>query len=281
MSQKTAFILNENDALVLRQMVSEFKSRFKNQNNRPRVTEELGQTPEVYIARTPDTGIAALTATVGTATASLDGDTVGSAECAIYRILDNALQPISVAPQTVYNLSPTAVAKNIWTPVARDKFGSWLCVFQPASAPSALVTGETIGTGGNIGVDDTWTSVGTTYVLPDAGTYQFTIRATGWVLLTALSGTFEHGYMWARIFDSTNSAIVPGSTVLATEGITVGEYAIRTFVTGGRLTVTGATNLRLQGFLESVGATYNHGACGFDLSHSVQTLPVFDWIKVG
>jgi hypothetical protein len=150
-----------------------------------------------------------------------------------------------------------------------------------AIPPSSIASGETIGTGGALTVDNTWTSVGTTYSLPAAGTYQFTIRATGWCVITATSGGYLHGLLYARIFDTTNTAVVPGSTVLATEAVTLNEYGIRTFVTGGRLTVTGATNLRLQGYLDTSGATYDHSFTGFDLSRSPSTAPVFDWVKVG
>jgi hypothetical protein len=129
------FVLTEESAKILQRLLDDYSRMRK---NRPGLTfdSEAITTPDVYVARTPGTGIPALrmdldtgtgTLPVGTASA-FQGNTPGSAECNIYRALYTSttpnLMPIGIT-RTVLNLSTTAVGGNDWVLVIRDKFGQW------------------------------------------------------------------------------------------------------------------------------------------------------------
>lgn len=89
------------------------------------------QAPEVYVAL-PQTsaGIPASEETYAT------GDEPGAADCDIYQVLLESgvprLRPVTGLSKKVHNVG--AAIEQVWIPVARDKFGSWLAMVGSGSA---------------------------------------------------------------------------------------------------------------------------------------------------
>lgn len=86
-------------------------------------SEPDAQTPDTYLAKPPVSGIPGITP-VGTASGPDEGDSPGSAECAIYRILAGEIVPMGFN-RTVYNFSMTPVL-NEWFVTTRTKDGVWI-----------------------------------------------------------------------------------------------------------------------------------------------------------
>lgn len=130
-----AHYISESDAQILRQMAADYRRRVGNTTGRGRrdgIEDEESNAPEVYIARIPDGGITALDENVtGTGTGPPLDDVASSAECSIYRLLDDGtgtglFEPVDGLSKRVYNLSPNGIEGNQWLPVIRDKFGVWV-----------------------------------------------------------------------------------------------------------------------------------------------------------
>jgi hypothetical protein len=97
-------------------------------------------TPEVYVALTPGGGIPALATDLiyglagtgtGTGTGVGGGNTPGSADCQIYRVLNTeGVADLTDAgfTRTVHNLSTTAIAGGAWVLAVRDKWGIWWAI---------------------------------------------------------------------------------------------------------------------------------------------------------
>ena len=123
----TVFALSESDKRILQEVLTEMKQGRVNKPIENTTPQDLGS-PEVYIALPPSGGIPALSPTggIGTATGSPAeaGDTPGSAECDLYRILDGTLRSTGKT-KTVYNLSEKAITQ-IWISIRRTKFGLWV-----------------------------------------------------------------------------------------------------------------------------------------------------------
>lgn len=127
-----AYVLSQSDVERLREVVRQvLGERMSN----PVVSrrQDRSAAPEVYVARTPTGGIAALQSDVGTGTGDPSLDQPGSAECEIYQIVpaeasgdSPSMMPVDGLTQTVYNLSGSDVAGNAWVLVFREKFGSWV-----------------------------------------------------------------------------------------------------------------------------------------------------------
>lgn len=147
MADPKGYYLSEGDRKALTELLREHRQRPPNATNRPDPEGEDWFTPEVYIAKTPPEGIPALVEGPDTGTELGEGDEPGFADCDIYRIItfsgNPELVPVSGLSKRVYNLTPDspdesttgtadvisgAVAGNIWIPVARDKFGSWMAL---------------------------------------------------------------------------------------------------------------------------------------------------------
>lgn len=155
--------LSEEDAEILRRIIREIKQNPRPQS-RYREEREIGQSPEVYVARTPPGGIPAIFDYPGTA-----ADIPGSAECDVYRatVVDGVRRLFEVTGLTriVHSLSYTAVPGNIYVKIERDKFGVWWVSSTPAqldpgpdtppdpSDPTGTGTGT--GTGPIFGCDFT------------------------------------------------------------------------------------------------------------------------------
>lgn len=137
------YVLSESDVKVLRWLVQRERGRKVNTTGRPDTTDPLWQPPEVYVARTPASGIAALVEAPGTGSGTgAVADTINFRECDIYRMIVNTtlgtevLDRVPSLTKDVYNLSTEAVPGNAWVLAIRDKFGVWYAV--PGSSDAAL-----------------------------------------------------------------------------------------------------------------------------------------------
>ena len=104
--------LSDEDLAKLKGLLAQDKLRIKNAANRL-VDEQIPQSPDTYICKTPAGGIPAMS-----------GITPGSATCSIYRRLSGSLAEIGLT-KTVYNFQSTAISGDTWIEVSRDKFGQW------------------------------------------------------------------------------------------------------------------------------------------------------------
>lgn len=144
--------LSQEDAEALRKLI-----RDARQNPRPparyRETQELGQSPDIYIARTPVGGIAASTEEPGTGTGSGSGTSgqgmLSYADCDVYRKVElygySELVPTGIV-RRVFNISTTAVPGDEWIIIERDKFGTWVAI-RPMSSGSSDVSWSTTTSG--------------------------------------------------------------------------------------------------------------------------------------
>lgn len=123
------YYLNQSDRDVFQDMAREFRSRRPSAGKSRHEETQDNFAPEVYVARTPAGGIAALNAH-GTGTTD---DVPGSAECNIYRVLSGGesgtgsaeIVSATYGTKVVYNLSGSSVAGASWIVVVRDKYGTW------------------------------------------------------------------------------------------------------------------------------------------------------------
>lgn len=138
----TSYLLSQADRDLIQEIISTVKAELQNTTNRPDATADDHMAPEVYIARTPSEGIAALASEeeVGTGSGSPSdtSNTPGCAFCDIYKIrtigtslegdcLDDLVR-IPTLNKKVYNLSESDVEGDTFVQVNRDKFGRWLAV---------------------------------------------------------------------------------------------------------------------------------------------------------
>ncbi len=142
------FYLTENDRDLLRDFVERELRGRNHSRSRYGIEGENSQSPDVYVVRTPNTGIPALDVGSTTGSGSLEDDTPGSAECDVYRLVQTGgtydLKPTGVT-RRIYNLSLSSLSGGTWTPVARDKFGTWYAL--PVGAGFSGCRKE-IGSGG-------------------------------------------------------------------------------------------------------------------------------------
>lgn len=106
------------------------------------VEHEETTAPELYVARTPPSGIPALEET-GTGTDGLD-DEPGYAECEVYQLLDDDQDSprlyLTGNQKRVYNITTITIPGDEWILVARDKWGSWYVVTGQAAERYARIT---------------------------------------------------------------------------------------------------------------------------------------------
>ena len=135
------FFLTAQDRDDLAAMLADWRSMPENER-RPRPFRQRFQTPEVYVAKVPPSGIPALsqTGTTGTGTEQPLDDVPGVAECEIFALdTEDAaalrFNPLEDETRFVYNLSPRAISadETPWVTIHRDKFGTWY-VGNPRSA---------------------------------------------------------------------------------------------------------------------------------------------------
>lgn len=150
------YVLNESDAVIIRQLVDRERQRQQNLRIRPAGEDSDGHASDVYIAHVPAGGIPAITSSGGAGTGSpaLHGDVPGSAECAVYRRLPGRMLPVGLN-LTVYNYSSAATAGDRWIPVAKEKFGDWTALAQvESSGGTSAFSGANCVTGSSITIPD-------------------------------------------------------------------------------------------------------------------------------
>ncbi len=194
------FVLTEESAKILQRLLDDYG---RGRKNRPGLTFDSDDynTPDVYVARTPGTGIPALrmdldtgtgTRPIGTASA-FQGNTPGSAECNIYRVLYTSttpnLMPVGIT-RAVLNLSTTAVAANSWVIVIRDKFGQWY-VLQMGSGgeAGATITVRSRDSSSGSSVYTTFTSINTMDFWLTTGV-KATLAAAGRILIEMVAANY-------------------------------------------------------------------------------------------
>lgn len=116
--------LNESDVRELRRVVSDSRvqrGQLVRQRDDSLDHEEI-LPPEVYVAKTPAGGIAAMDV-------SSTLPVPGYATCTIYRIIFAGIVPqltvVGGLTKIVYNLALTALPADTWVKVSRDKYGQW------------------------------------------------------------------------------------------------------------------------------------------------------------
>lgn len=136
MATPDGYVLSEQDLRMIRRLLNEHNRRRLNTENRGEVqtieNEEM-MTPEVYVAKTGDYGIPALTTADGTGTnPGSDYDTLGNELCTVHRAVPNGavveLRPVPGYEKRVYNFTGSAISPNAWILTTRDKYGIWYAV---------------------------------------------------------------------------------------------------------------------------------------------------------
>lgn len=130
-------VLTENDAKILRELISREKQKIPNHKKQYGLEEDI-TAPEVYIAKTPPEGIAGVNDGVGTAS--------DSAECAVYQLLDDLTIEDTGLVQDVYNLSSSNILGDVWVLISRDKYGSWIATSFSRTDSTQWVTIEDLTT---------------------------------------------------------------------------------------------------------------------------------------
>lgn len=149
MADEVVLGLTESDRNVLLNLIEENRQRYRSGRTK-HDPPDVGNAPDVYIARTPDGGIPALNVEIPapsiiTGTGTDIYDEPGSATCTIYAMRSpvygtgpDELRSAGFT-RTVYNLSTSAIPANTWVTVWRDKFGRWF-----AMAPDCALIEKTI-----------------------------------------------------------------------------------------------------------------------------------------
>lgn len=120
------YYLSNEDKIVLDKLIADYKSLVNNPVRTLSASSDY-TTPEIYLARTPDTGIPALTEATGVS----NQDTPGSATCYIYKISTNGqtgestISAVDQVRRKVFNVSHEDIGGNRWIVVVKDKFGAW------------------------------------------------------------------------------------------------------------------------------------------------------------
>lgn len=150
------YVLSKKDLILLRQFLHKFKrlQHFTNPFGRPpdnTIDNEEMPSTDMYIARTPDTGIPGLTSAGSTGI----GDTPGKATCTIFKIDGNTelTDDVTDYTQVIYNLNATPMDADAWILTMRDKYGSWYAL-QTIQPTGIVTTGHARGPGWTAGLSD-------------------------------------------------------------------------------------------------------------------------------
>lgn len=181
--------LSEQDELLLTQVVRKVQKSTVNSPYRQHEGIQDGS-PEVYVAKIPDTGVPARV-----------GDVLGKADCEIYRIVKDGsdhklleIESVVTRKKTIFNIHPIAVPFSASFPyfaAFRTKHGQWIC-----EAPSVSSSGHYIAKLQAGGIS---ARVGTT---PGSGTVDI-YKIDGGVLTDAgLDQVVQNIYPTAVAFDA-------------------------------------------------------------------------------
>jgi hypothetical protein len=119
------YVLSESDAAAVKEMSRLLQAARRGRGGNTGIPF-LDQTPDMHVALVPPDGIPARI-----------GNTLGSAECNIYRVVEGVLESSSGFTRTVYNLSASEIpgsedigtsGEEAYVAVARDKWGTWLAL---------------------------------------------------------------------------------------------------------------------------------------------------------
>lgn len=120
-----AKVLSNRDLDLIQKLLDEGKRR---PGGRPAIREMDYPAPDVYVARTPESGIPAIDQDVG----SGHNDYVNASHCQVYQLLEvgtgGTFEAVDGFTVPVYNLGTSAVTGGTWVIVVRDKFGGWYVV---------------------------------------------------------------------------------------------------------------------------------------------------------
>lgn len=118
----TLGMFDANDIEILRKIVRSNRRKYgNNAGSRDDGALEDIEPGNIYVARTPSTGIRGLVSA-----------RPGYATCAIYVIQDTSttpsLFPIEGYSEVVYNVAISSVPGSTWIPIGKDKSGRWLAL---------------------------------------------------------------------------------------------------------------------------------------------------------
>ncbi len=118
-------------------LVKELVQAHRDRSDTPRrgdhysVDHEETFAPETYLARTPTGGIPALGEnTTGTGTTDELDDSIGYADCEIYKVVKTGntsyrLEKLRGRTHKVFNPAPVPIPERQLVLITRDKFGTW------------------------------------------------------------------------------------------------------------------------------------------------------------
>lgn len=137
-------ILSDDDIAILKQVVEEKRRRIVGGRAFGEKIWNLSEdqnTPEVYIALVPSSGIPGLNM-IGSAPA--EDDEPGEAECEIYQLVDDGvatpqLKKMDMGTKTVYNISTATIeGDSEWVLVVKTKTGKWVAVTGGGATSDAI-----------------------------------------------------------------------------------------------------------------------------------------------
>ena len=140
------YFLSESDLRILKALIAKEKNTVRRTRNRVEDDEPDIQSPDVYIALPPVSGIPALTRPGSGSDQPVSfADSPGVAKCTIYQLIEGdtpSFEQTSIT-QNVYNLSTGEVGHD-WTLVVRDKFGRYLVPSVASSSNAFIKRGKLI-----------------------------------------------------------------------------------------------------------------------------------------
>lgn len=139
MPDPVGYLLSEKDLKVIKELLYSYSRRQiapVERGPNQAIENEESMTSEVYMAKTPVTGLAANTPAGSTGA----GDQPGVAYCQILKLSVNSppdMQLLAGFKEKVYNLGDDSIEPFKWVMVQRDKFGNWFV--PPTMAPGLFV----------------------------------------------------------------------------------------------------------------------------------------------
>ena len=149
-------MIPDNELAEMRRMLVWFRQQRPQRRADPlQADHEEHPAPEVYVARSPQSGVPAMQLDLGTLTgtgsalqAEDDISRPGVADCDIFRVLPTgAMEKVDGLSKEVHNLSEKAIPKFQFFPIKRDKFGTWIVDWTHPDALNCLCSDDetTIG----------------------------------------------------------------------------------------------------------------------------------------
>jgi hypothetical protein len=138
MQEPEGYFLSAEEIASLNSLIDRINRANKNIPNLPgsqAVDHEEFFAPELYVARTPIDGIAAIReihSPTGTGTINDVTSIPGNALCNIYKVEgtreDAVIRPVTGFRNRVYNFSACSIPGNGWIFIVRDKYGTWYAI---------------------------------------------------------------------------------------------------------------------------------------------------------